>query len=335
MSICCRLCPQLIALLVYLCDPAVGQLQLEPAEERQGKDDEQQEQQHVEHGIGRHSVERVGAEECRDKKPQGQIDNDDAQPVGHGIANALALIVLGTLQEEADRHGDNGPDARHEHGQQSAHEPHQQDVEQRMGGYGISSALSLQLVDDRSPEKAVGSGRQCVGNSIRHVGRQRLRSVSLRFLLIILSFSPLAPRLAILAHHSLLAKRHLCWRQTHLVAASAILQVAVDGILWLGETHLLDECGLALEEAKLHAEHLVVLLNDIAAGLEPSHSLCTLHLDGAERGRNGAVIAQVCRVHVPPFVNGGCEDDFCLAVGQHLQLRREMHGVEYLAPYTY
>ena len=83
---------ELVCLLVYLVGPAVGQFDFKPAKERQGEDHQQEEQEDVEHSVGGHGVERVRAEEGCHQQSQAQIDDNDAQTVGHGIANALLLI---------------------------------------------------------------------------------------------------------------------------------------------------------------------------------------------------------------------------------------------------
>ena len=64
----CRLRREFVALLVHFVCPTVGQLDFEPSEEGQGEDYEQQEQEDVEHGVRRHGVQRVAAEECCDKQ---------------------------------------------------------------------------------------------------------------------------------------------------------------------------------------------------------------------------------------------------------------------------
>ena len=63
-----RLSREFIAFLINLVCPTVWQFDFEPSEEGQGEDYEQQEQEDVEHGVRRHGVQRVAAEECRDKQ---------------------------------------------------------------------------------------------------------------------------------------------------------------------------------------------------------------------------------------------------------------------------
>ena len=124
--------------------PPFRQSDFKPAKERQGKDHKQEEERDIEDGIGRHGIQGVAAKECRYQQSQSQIDDNDAGAVGQGVANAFPSVCLGTLQEEADGHGDDGPDAGHQHGQQTTHEAHQQDIEkgslphplQREGSYG-------------------------------------------------------------------------------------------------------------------------------------------------------------------------------------------------------
>ena len=150
---------QRVGLRVDLRSPGVGQTDFEPAEERQGKDHQQEEQQHVEHGIGGEGIEGVGTEQCRNQKSQGEVDDHDARAINKSIAQSTAF-VLATLQEERDGHGDDGPDARHEDCQQSTDEAHQQDIEQGAVGQVVCPTLAAQLVNDGCP-KAVGSGCHC------------------------------------------------------------------------------------------------------------------------------------------------------------------------------
>ena len=132
--------------------PAVGQFDFEPSEERQRKHHQQQEQEDIEHGTRRQRVQRVGTEEGGDEQSQCQIDHDDGYAVGDGVLDALLLIGLGAFQEERYRHRNDGPDAGHGHGEQSAHEAHEQDVPQRMVGDVVAHALGLQFLDDGAPE---------------------------------------------------------------------------------------------------------------------------------------------------------------------------------------
>ena len=96
--------------------PGSGQMDFEPSEEAQGEDDEQQEEEDVEDGIGRHGIERVAAEEGGDEQAETEVDDDDAQAVGHSIADAFLPVIFRPFEEETDGHGDDGPDAGHADG---------------------------------------------------------------------------------------------------------------------------------------------------------------------------------------------------------------------------
>ena len=65
MRVCCRFGGEFLALLVDSVGPGVGEADFKPPEEREGEDDEQQADEDVEHGICRHGIQGVGAEEGR------------------------------------------------------------------------------------------------------------------------------------------------------------------------------------------------------------------------------------------------------------------------------
>jgi len=66
---------------------------------------------------------------------------------------------------------------------------------------------------------------------------------------------------------SKLLQFYLRRRHAHLVVAGAVLQIAVNGVLRLGEAYLLDKRRLVFEEAQLHVSQLVELLGVVAARL--------------------------------------------------------------------
>ena len=127
---------------------------------------------------------------------------------------------------------------------------------------------------------------------------------------------------------------HLRGRHAALVVAGTVLQVAVNGVFGLGELDFLHKGGSVLEVLQLHAEHVVELLDDVAAWGELAHRFHALHFDGIERGLDGAVAAQVGGIDVPAGGDGGREYDFCLGTAAGLQLRREVNGVDHLCMHS-
>ena len=127
-------------------------------------------------------------------------------------------------------------------------------------------------------------------------------------------------------------KRHFRGWHTALVVASTIFQIAVYDVFGLGEADFLDEGGCLLKEFQFHAEHLVILLDDVTLGRQFPHRLHALHLDGIERGTDRSVLAQVSGIDVPSGVDGGREDDFTFCSPFcGLQFRLEMNGVHHLS----
>ena len=86
-----------------------------------------------------------------------------------------------------------------------------------------------------------------------------------------------------------------------------------------------------LEEPQLHAEHLVVLLDDLSTWFQLAHGLGAVHLHCIERGGDGAVVAHIGGVDMPAVVDRGAEYDFSLLAAEHFQLRGEVYRVHYLA----
>ena len=129
---------------------------------------------------------------------------------------------------------------------------------------------------------------------------------------------------------SLLGKLYLTGRQTVLTATGVVFQIAVNVVLRLGETYLLCEDGLVLEESECAVEDGVVLLLQVAACLQLAHQFGPFQLDSREGGIDGQLLAGVGRIDVPPFVDGGREHDLGCCLVKLLELRAEMHGVHYL-----
>ena len=305
---------------------------------------QQQEQEDVEHRIRRQGIQRITAEASRDEQSQCQIDHDDRQAICNGILDAFLLIRLRTLQEEAHRHRDDRPDARHRHSEQTTDEAHQQDVPQRTVGNAVAAAHRAQLLNDRSPEtfgvELRGlSVERCIHRS--RVGLNSGSSIGIGLLLFLCrSFSwNVLPSfggvgggfhrraLAALLQHNL-ARRH-----AHLVIARTPLQVGVDVVLRLRELHLLHKLHGILEVAQFHAEHLVVLRDFLTLRSELSHQLHTILLVDMQRSLDGTILTEVCRVDVPAGIDGGAEDHLRLRTGARLQFRLEFHGVLHLCLY--
>ena len=109
-------------------------------------------------------------------------------------------------------------------------------------------------------------------------------------------------------------------RQTALVVAGAIFQIAVDVVFQFGETDLLDEGCFILEVLQLHIEHLVHLLDDVALRGQFADELCALHLHHVEGGFDRAVLTNIRGIDMPAWVDGGVEDDLRLSAFAGLQL---------------
>ena len=67
-----------------------------------------------------------------------------------------------------------------------------------------------------------------------------------------------------------------CGRHTHLLIASAELEVALDGVYRLSEFHFLDKLDAVLEVTELHSEHGVHLGNLTTARCKFSDQLDTV-----------------------------------------------------------
>ena len=108
--------------------PTGRQGNLERTEERRGKHHQHEAEEDVEDGVGGKGVERIGTEDGGNGHTQRNVDDHDGGTVGPGVADAF-LLVLAALQEEADGHGDDGPHAGSEQGQQTAHKTGDENVE--------------------------------------------------------------------------------------------------------------------------------------------------------------------------------------------------------------
>ena len=302
---------RLLGLAVHGIAPLRRERNLERAEERGRKDHQQEAEEDVEHGVGGQGIQRAGAEQGRDDQSQSHVDDDDGRPVGAGIADAL-LLVLRALQEEADRHRDDGPHAGGEQGQQAAQEAHAEDVEPREVARGDGLAKGVQFVDDGRPIAGLPGG------ALRDIGRPPaefcavLRQGRARL-------SPVAE-----------AEGHLRGRQAILVVAGAVLQVAFHPAGAARQLQLLHELRRLLEIAHLHLEQGVEAGHFLAHGLEFAHGFGALHLRHVEGGRDGAPVAQVCRIDVPARVDGGRKHDFRFLVRHLLPLGLESDRVQYL-----
>ena len=117
----------LVGLTIYGVTPAGGECQFETSQERGGKDHQHEAEEDVEDGIRGEGVQGTGTESQGDEQPQQDVDDHNAQTIGHGIAYAFLAVILAALEEETHRHGDDGPYAGSEQGQQTACQTQQED----------------------------------------------------------------------------------------------------------------------------------------------------------------------------------------------------------------
>ena len=199
-----------------------------------------------------------------------------------------------------------------------------------MVGNAVTSTKGPQFADNGLPEITLGSGCCNTLNRIRHMSSIFLYLLFI-FLYLLFIFFYL---LLFLLHNRTLALLFQVagrWRQTTLIIAGTILQIAVNIVFGLGEFHLLHKRHAALEEAQLHIKQLVELFQFLAARLQLADRFHTLHLHGVEGGRDGTVVAEIGGIHMPSRIDGGTKHNLCLATLQFLQLRTEVYGVHHLS----
>ena len=194
----------------------------------------------------------------------------------------------------------------------------------------VAGTEGTQFADDGRPERGFVRWRRCQGvrshwlyssrNSVWLLGCGFFHCLGLLLFLLLFSYRRF-PRCL---------QRYLGRRYATLVVAGTILQVTVDVVRRLRETYLLHELCLLLEELQFHTEHLIKLLDDVALGLKASHRLSALHLHRMERGRDGAVVAEVGTVDVPPSIYRCREHDLSLSALAWLQLGLEVNRIDHL-----
>ena len=119
--------------------------------------------------------------------------------------------------------------------------------------------------------------------------------------------------------------------QAHLVVAGAILQVTVYLVLLARETYWLDEGNLMLEIADFHVEHLVVLADDLATGLQTAYRLDTFETVSMKGSGDGAAATNIGGIDMPAAVDGAGKHHLALVVAEYSQFGGEADGVNHLA----
>ena len=303
-----------LGLVVDSIAPLRGKRDFKTAKEAGGKHHEHEEEEDVEDGVGGEVVERVGAEQGGDDKAQRHVDDNDAHAVGDGVANALGTVA-GSLEEEADRHGDDGPHARGEEGYEAAHKAEEEDVPPSLAGHvACVAAEAAEFVDDGCPERfgsrtVDGHHGQCGGGgSVGGSGCLRLcgRSLGSGGCL------GLCGGCGSLCGGTVGALQLAVNRgggQAVLVVAGAEFQVALQFVFLLGQFDTLGEGGLIFEEGDGHFEDGVLHGLGARPGLEAALETCALDAVDAEGGRRRTALADVGGVDVPACVGLAVKHD--------------------------
>ena len=110
---------RLPGLAIHSIAPTARQCQLECAEEAEGKSQQQQEKEDVDKCVRTKSIQGAGTKQERYDQSQSHIDNNDADAVNGGVPDS-GPAILAPLHKETDRHGNNGPYARGEQGDETS-----------------------------------------------------------------------------------------------------------------------------------------------------------------------------------------------------------------------
>ena len=317
---------------IYGVGPAVGQLDFKPTEEAYRENHEQKEDENVEDGVGGEGVERARTEDGSHQKAQSEVDDDNTDTVGDGVSDSLSLVVFGAFEEETHRHGDDGPDAGHDEGQQTADESHEENVEKAVAGQVVAAAQLLQLLDDGLPKGVLvrvgehGSGRR-VGLG-KAVGTLRGQGFALLFGSgcrlgccrrgVVGRCHSLRGGLCVLARFAfgdggrLAALVEVDGRRRHavLVVAGTVFQVAFYLVIGFRELDFLHKLHAAFKVAQLHVEERVVCRDFLAARCQLADQFDALELAHVERGRGGPTVGNIGGIDVPTGLDLAREDDF-------------------------
>ena len=80
------------------------------SQEARTKDNQQEEEEHIEKRIRRYDIQDVHPKDSRQQQTETGVDEDDEKPVDEGVSDAFAS-GFGLLREEAHRHGNHGENA--------------------------------------------------------------------------------------------------------------------------------------------------------------------------------------------------------------------------------
>ena len=164
--------------------PLGRQGDFEAPNEGDTENEQHEEEENVEHGIGCQIVQGRCSEDGCDGKSERHIDDDDAHAIENGVTDAPTLgcrFLLGSgvlgrspLEEEGHSHGDDGPHTRSDQGNQTAQQSQEKDLpEGSVGGVAVATLIEYRkLVDDGCPDgrrcRDRGNDRVCAD----HIGRK-------------------------------------------------------------------------------------------------------------------------------------------------------------------